>query len=156
MRQENLDGEMGKDAMVLDRLLSQHGSAEDGKIDTMIRGITTLETLQVEEEDEPLTELEQKEVDDEVQLGRMRPKGKRPVGTAPQTLQSTAPVPQDRPGLVRIPLPTQPKPHAYPSSSASMPPPPPSTYGGQTGYQQPQFPALGGLPARRMPGSYQQ
>ena len=155
VEQKDLNGEIGKDSMVLDRLLRQHGSAEDGKIDTMIRDITTLETLQEEEEDEPLNAEEQREVDEEVQQGRMRPKGKRPFGAVPQPPPSTAPVPQQRPGLISFPLPAQPIRHAHPGSPVFVPPPPPSTYGGQSGHAPAQFAHLGGLPSLRMPGAYQ-
>jgi SNF2 family DNA or RNA helicase len=72
--QEPLQEWIGKDPYVLDKLLIQHG-----KRDTMIRKIKTMETLQEEELDAPLNEEEQKEVQNEIDQGWQRVRGRRPA-----------------------------------------------------------------------------
>ncbi|GAB7343640.1 hypothetical protein MBLNU457_1634t1 [Dothideomycetes sp. NU457] len=65
--QKDISGEAGKDPLVLDRLIERQVKGEDG----FIRAITTMETLQAEADDEPLTEEEKKEILEEKQA-RMR------------------------------------------------------------------------------------
>ena len=142
--QENLDEETGKDPNVLDRLLSQHGPGEEGKIDTMIRAIKTMETLQVETLDEPLNEEEQREVQMEIQQGRLRPKGKRAPGATQMPPPNSA--------VVRLPISTQ-NPRVQNGPALA---PPPSTFAGPSNYQRPQIHPLGGLPMPRTQQPYQQ
>lgn len=156
VKQLKLDEEKGKDPGVLDRLFSQHGIDEDGKIDTMIRGIKTWETLQVEELDEPLNEEEQREVNMEIEQGLMRTKGKRALGAAPYPLSSTAPAPMRLSGLVKLPISSQPVPHDHPSASAFVRPPPPATFAGPSAYPQAPSHPLGGLPSPRKQQPYHQ
>ena len=75
--QEDLAGWIGKDAKVLDRLLRQHGSVDEGGIDTKIRSIRTMETLQEDAMDAPLDEEEEKEVKLAIEQGRNRPRGRK-------------------------------------------------------------------------------
>lgn len=70
VKEEDLSQWIGKDPEVLDKLLLQHGPGEDGKTDTLMRSIQTMEVLQEEAQDEPLNEEERKEVDDEIKLGK--------------------------------------------------------------------------------------
>ena len=144
--QENLNEEAGKDPKVLDRLLSQHGPGEEGKIDTMIRAIKTMETLQVETVDEPLNEEEQREVQMEIQQGRMRPKGKR----AP--LATQMPPPQPSSMIARLPTPAQANPRLQNGPAFA---PPSSTFADPSNHRPPHHP-LGGLPMPRTQQSYQQ
>jgi len=65
--QKEIGSEAGKDPLVLDRLIERHVKGED----VFIRAITTMETLQAEADDEPLTEEEKKEILEEKQA-RMR------------------------------------------------------------------------------------
>ena len=88
--QEDLMKDCGSDPKGLDRLLLQHGTAAEGRSDTMIRAIKTMETLQKEAMDEPLNEEEQKEVDELIQQNKGRVRGKAallangfPASTAP-------------------------------------------------------------------------
>ena len=110
--QENITEWAGKDPNVLDRLLQQHGSASEGKRDTLIRAIRTMETLQEEVMDAPLDEEEQREVNEEIQQGRGRPRGRKAAHAGPTAIASTMP------GL-----------H---SPTASRPPP--STFAGPSAY----------------------
>jgi SNF2 family DNA or RNA helicase len=142
VKQENLNEEAGKDPKVLDRLLSQHGQEEDGKFDTMIRAIKTMETLQEEALDEQLDEEGQREVELEIQQGRMRTKSKR----APGATQFP------RPGsslTVKLPMPTQPNPQYHTAAPALAPPP--STIAGPSNYPGPAGHPLGGLPRMQLP-----
>ncbi len=81
VRQEPLQEWMGKDPNVLDQLLAKHGPGKAGKVDTMIRAIKTMETLQEEEIDAPLNDEEQREVNQEIAAGLQRPRGRRPGST---------------------------------------------------------------------------
>jgi len=67
VHQKDIRDEAGKDTLVLDRLIDRQVKGED----CFIRAITTMETLQAEADDEPLTEEEKKEIEAE-KLARMR------------------------------------------------------------------------------------
>jgi len=58
-------------------LLSRHGPGQPGKVDTMIRAIKTMETLHEDAEDDPLDEQELREVNEEIELGKKRPRGRK-------------------------------------------------------------------------------
>ncbi|KAK5166237.1 uncharacterized protein LTR77_008498 [Saxophila tyrrhenica] len=77
--QEPLNAEFGNDPEVLDKLLLRHGDGleEPGKIDTLIRAIKTMETLHEDAMDAPLDEQELKEVNEEIAMGKKRPRGKK-------------------------------------------------------------------------------
>ncbi|KAF2484488.1 P-loop containing nucleoside triphosphate hydrolase protein [Neohortaea acidophila] len=97
VEQEDLTKWIGKDPDVLDKLLQQHGSEEEGKHDTLIRSIDTMETLQEDAADAPLDEAEQKEVNDEIEMNKRRPRGRWAAameGLAPAAPPSTMPAPQ--------------------------------------------------------------
>ena len=135
--QEDLNEWAGKDPHVLDRLLSQHGLDEDGKIDTMIRAIKTMETLQEEAMDAPLDEEEQKEVAMEIEQGKLRPRGKKAIAASP-----AIPLRTNANGSA---IPAQPAP--YPAPAASPFRPPPSTFAGTSGQLPgPRPHPMGGLP----------
>ena len=137
VKQEDLTKWIGKDPHVLDRLLKQHGQIEQGKVDTMVRAIETMETLQEEALDEALNEEELNEVNLEIEQGKLRPRGKKALHTA-QT----------------VPLRMHSHPTAAPASTAPFPPPaapnfgpPPSTYASPSAHNgrlSTEF--LGGLP----------
>ncbi|KAK5134863.1 hypothetical protein LTR08_006095 [Meristemomyces frigidus] len=75
--QEDLSKWIGKDPMVLDRILSRPDEGDSGSI---IRTILTTETLQEEVQDEPLNEEEKREVDEEILLGKARVRGRKANG----------------------------------------------------------------------------
>ncbi|KAK5711856.1 hypothetical protein LTR15_012200 [Elasticomyces elasticus] len=79
VRQEDIQKWVGKDPKVMDVLLQQH---EDGE-DTLMRSIQTTETLEEDAQDDPLDEEEQKQVDDEIQLGRTKQRGKLAAAAVP-------------------------------------------------------------------------
>lgn len=89
VRQQGLEEWIGKDPLVLDKLLAQHGDGP-GQKDTLIRAIKTMETLQEDAMDAPLDELEQKEVDEAIQAGRNRARGKN-TSMAPPSSQQFGP-----------------------------------------------------------------
>jgi len=68
VKQEKISKEAGKDPHVLDKIIARHSSTND----TFIRGIKTMETLQMDAEDEPLNDEERKEVEAEIQEKKMR------------------------------------------------------------------------------------
>ncbi|KAK4548499.1 hypothetical protein LTR36_009409 [Oleoguttula mirabilis] len=65
---------MGKDPLVLDKILARQ---ETGESDVMIRKISTTETLQEIVEEDPLDEEERKEVDEEINQGKTRIRGRK-------------------------------------------------------------------------------
>ena len=145
VQQLDLNEWAGKDPHVLDKLLATHGSEDEGKVDTMIRSISTMETLQEEAVDAPLDEEAEREVSQAIEQSRMRPKGKRASN-------------------VELPLPTRPyangvgtqvqtAPYAGMSTSNSRPPP--STFAGTSAANGPQPHPLGGLPLPRTQQTYQ-
>ncbi|KAI7343337.1 hypothetical protein KC320_g9298 [Hortaea werneckii] len=74
VKQEDIARWVGKDPDVLDKILARHGQTEPGKIDTLIRAISTMETLQ-EEVEEELDDEEKKEVAAEIAQAAARPRG---------------------------------------------------------------------------------
>ncbi|EME42903.1 hypothetical protein DOTSEDRAFT_115246, partial [Dothistroma septosporum NZE10] len=68
VQQKDIAQWVGKDATVLDRVLRQEltAAAQAGTEDMTIRDLTTYETLQEEDNDDPLTEQEKKEVQEEL------------------------------------------------------------------------------------------
>ena len=78
MPQEDLSQERGKDAHVLDRILDSY--TRTGK--PQIRGIKTMETLQQDAKDDQLNEAEQKEVAEEIEQIKQRPRGRRTTALA--------------------------------------------------------------------------
>ncbi|KAI7107713.1 hypothetical protein KC340_g17109 [Hortaea werneckii] len=74
VKQEDIARWVGKDPDVLDKILARHGQTEPGKIDTLIRAISTTETLQ-EEVEEELDDEEKKEVAAEIAQAVARPRG---------------------------------------------------------------------------------
>ncbi|KAK3641847.1 hypothetical protein LTR56_000005 [Elasticomyces elasticus] len=78
VRQEDIQKWVGKDPKVMDVLLQQH---EDGE--HLMRSIQTTETLEEDAQDAPLDEEEQKMVDEEIQLGRTKQRGKLAAAAVP-------------------------------------------------------------------------
>ncbi|KAI7460555.1 hypothetical protein KC367_g8929 [Hortaea werneckii] len=74
VKQEDVARWVGKDPDVLDKILARHGQTEAGKIDTLIRAISTTETFQ-EEGEEELDDEEKKEVAAEIARAVARPRG---------------------------------------------------------------------------------
>lgn len=92
VKDEDLSQWIGKDPEVLDKLLTQECPGEDGKIETLIKSIQTMEILQEEAQDEPLNEEERKEVDYEIKLGKtMKVRKRLPDNSAVVTNQATGP-----------------------------------------------------------------
>ena len=93
VKQQDLTPWIGKDPDVLDPILARHTLGTD----TLIRALSTMETLQEDAKDAPLTEEERKEVNEEIQLGRTRAKTRRAgmasTSAVPRmtTISSTAP-----------------------------------------------------------------
>ncbi|KAK5742611.1 hypothetical protein LTR17_003142 [Elasticomyces elasticus] len=79
VRQEDIQKWAGKDPKVMDVLLQQY---EDGEA-PLIRSIQTTETLEEDAQDAPLDEEEQKMVDEEIQLGRTKQRGKLAAAAVP-------------------------------------------------------------------------
>lgn len=75
--QEDMSRWIGKDPMVLDKILSQHGMDKPGKSSMLFRAILTTETLQQAAQDEPLNEEEKREVAKEIKLGMAKPRGRK-------------------------------------------------------------------------------
>ncbi|KAL1304486.1 hypothetical protein AAFC00_003476 [Neodothiora populina] len=69
--QDDIEGDKGKDPMVLDKLLEAEGTQG------IIRGIKTMETLQRDANDEPLTEEEQREVEEEIRKASLLKNARR-------------------------------------------------------------------------------
>ncbi|KAI7226041.1 hypothetical protein KC330_g8951 [Hortaea werneckii] len=74
VKQEDIARWIGKDPDVLDKILARHGQTEPGKIGTLIRAISTTETLQ-EEVEEELDEEEKREVAAEIAQAAAKPRG---------------------------------------------------------------------------------
>lgn len=83
VKQEDVARWIGKDPDVLDKILAQHGPTEPGKVDTLIRNISTTETLQ-EEVAEELDDEEKKEVAAEIAESAARPRGRKAIAMAQQ------------------------------------------------------------------------
>ena len=133
MQQDEVGNLIGKDPLVLDKLLIRQSQSTD----LHIRSVQTMETLQADAGDEPLNAEEQKEVDEEIQQGSLKDRarmqqqaansstamalggpaysGMGPPSTT-QPLRSTMPV---TPGTSY----QRPVPNGTPSSSAARPPP---------------------------------
>ncbi|TKA74276.1 hypothetical protein B0A55_06201 [Friedmanniomyces simplex] len=79
VHQDNVAKWIGKDPNVLDIILQQHGQGRD----TLIRSIQTTETLEEDAQDEPLDEEEQKQVHEEIQLGRTKQRGRMATAALP-------------------------------------------------------------------------
>ncbi|RMY70195.1 hypothetical protein D0864_10943 [Hortaea werneckii] len=89
VKQEDVAQWIGKDPDVLDKILARHGPTEPGKIDTLIRNISTTETLQ-EEVPEELDDEEKKEVAAEIAEGAARPRGRKAIAMAQQAAMLAA------------------------------------------------------------------
>lgn len=87
--QEDIMSELGKDPHVLDRMVAEHLTG-----DSHIRAIKTMETLQRDANDDPLTEEEQKEVEAEIRDSLLRSKGNKKVAmqTAPAAVTKLVPI----------------------------------------------------------------
>ena len=148
----------GKDPLVLDRLLEQHGPGEDGKVDTLIRAIKTMETLQEEVQDDPLNEEEHKEVRQEIELRKTRWTSRRPIHAGGPSVTSTAPAYNRSGGASVASAPA----HKSRSGGVLTPPPPappasmqPYTVADAGVNSDPaQQPFMGGLPMSRIPRPY--
>ena len=140
--EQDVTEHISKDPEVLGRLLEQHGTG-NGKFDTMIRDVKTMETLTEEIMDEPLDQEEQKVVDEETEARKQRPRGRRaaamaagPAGPVVQGYMhapaSTMPAPGFVPPAPRAPgmMMSPPSTSAGPSNSRPQPPPPPGFLGG--------------------------
>lgn len=102
IQQEDIKHEMGKDPMVLDRIIT--GNNLSG---SLIRALQTMETLQEESTDAPLTAEERKLVDEEIAADRNRTKlsrsGRAVVGLSQANTETQAIGREPR--IVRFPLP---------------------------------------------------
>lgn len=83
--QNDIRGEIGKDPQVLDKILEMHGEDHD----TYIRDVKTMETLQVEADDVPLTAEEQAEVQEEIAQAQAMKAKKVPFTSTAQMGLST-------------------------------------------------------------------
>ncbi|KAK5108307.1 hypothetical protein LTR62_008622 [Meristemomyces frigidus] len=83
--QEDVKHLIGKDPLVLDELLKRQMDGED----LHIRSIATMETLQAEAHDEPLSVEEQREVEEELGLGRIKDRARKQVSILSATVPST-------------------------------------------------------------------
>lgn len=150
--QEDLGEWIGKDPNVLDKLLESHGPPEEGKVDTLIRGVKTMETLQEDAKDPPLTEEETKAADLDYEEGMKLKTGRRAGMAARSSLSTEARTSvQQMAALTLNGLPAQTQQpsvhrpqasHAAPTFSATMPG---QVYAPAPQQQQHDLP-LGGLP----------
>lgn len=85
LAQKDVCAQIGKDPHVLDVILSQHGNGHD----TFIREVTTMETLQEEADDVPLTAEEQAEVLQEIQQAQALKSKKGFPSTAPPAFSTS-------------------------------------------------------------------
>jgi len=152
VKQEDLSQWRGKDKRVLDRILDEYdANGETGRVDTEIRKILTMETLQEEAPDEPLDEEEKREVDEEIKLSRTKGKGRSAAFAGPSP---TAPAGYMVPPQSTAPASYRPlRPHLAANDTHSMhhPPPPTQPAGGFRQSLTPTANMLGGLPMFRPP-----
>ncbi|PSK56582.1 Protein CHROMATIN REMODELING 20 [Elsinoe australis] len=144
VQQQTIDVESGSDKLVLDKIIAPQ---LDGRKDSYIRNIKTMETLLRDADDEPLTEEEQREVRKEIAMMEQQRKNPNarpsflstpyvPAGlpsTAPGALNgipvggsaaiSKQPAPAQANGTPRPRMPNGPSPHFAPRASISGPPP---------------------------------